>query len=201
MTKEASILKAAICEFKKKNIKILKESTNPHFKSKYADLATILDAVEKDAAECGLIITSTVAYVDTSLILTTRLSHKDTEEFESTIFPIFGSKPQELGSSITYARRYNIQCLLNLAADDDDGQAANTSQQVKKADPAAAKRALYVAIMKELDEAKDAEDLEFGWLARGNDLHTIEQYSKEGYDALNKRYLDLKKKFAEMNNG
>jgi hypothetical protein len=46
-------------------------------------------------------------------------------------FPIFGTKPQEVGSSMTYARRYNIQALLDLSTDDDDGNLANSAPATK----------------------------------------------------------------------
>lgn len=123
-----SPLKHAICEFKKLGISIKKESDNPFFKSKYADLANILDAVEAEAAKFGLLITSRVIRDENGLTLVTELEHKNSDEVKSTLFPLFGNKPQEIGSSITYARRYNIQCLLNLAAEDDDGNSANDAQ-------------------------------------------------------------------------
>jgi len=48
------------------------------------------------------------------------------------VFPVFGTKPQEIGSSITYARRYNLQALLDLSTDDDDGNSANDAKPVYK---------------------------------------------------------------------
>lgn len=125
MTEKTSPLKTAICEFKAKSITIKKESSNPFFKSKYADLATILEAIEVEAAKCGLTIISLIEKVEDGLVLTTKLEHKDSDEVRSSSFPVFGAKPQEIGSSVTYARRYNIQSLLNLAAEDDDGNEAN----------------------------------------------------------------------------
>lgn len=128
--KYSSPLKAAICEFKKKAITIKKETTNPFFKSKYADLATILDAIEVEAANCGIVIVSGLVVGDTTVLQTT-LSHKDSAETIISTFPVIGTKPQEIGSSISYARRYNIQSLLNLAAEDDDGNAANAAEGAK----------------------------------------------------------------------
>jgi hypothetical protein len=125
MSDYKSPLKSAICEFKKKGITIKKGTENPFFKSKYADLATVLDAIEETAADCGLVIYSQLVAGESS-VLTTTLSHKDSDECLVSSFPVFGTKPQEIGSSISYARRYNIQSLLNLAAEDDDGNAGNT---------------------------------------------------------------------------
>jgi hypothetical protein len=129
MSEYKSPLKSAICEFKKKGITIKKGTENPFFKSKYADLATVLDAIEETAADCGLVIYSQLVAGESS-VLTTTLSHKDSDECLVSSFPVFGTKPQEIGSSISYARRYNIQSLLNLAAEDDDGNAASKPDPV-----------------------------------------------------------------------
>ncbi len=137
MTDYKSPLKEALCEFKKKEIKIFKESDNPFFKSKFADLATILDAIEAEAAKCGIVIYSQVGIEGENRLLRTTISHKDSDEEIISTFPVFGGKPQELGSSISYARRYNIQSLLNLTAEDDDGNAANKAAEKGKPKPTA----------------------------------------------------------------
>lgn len=196
MTQETSPLKAAICEFKKKGITIKKEDSNPFFKSKYASLPTILDAVETEAAKCGLVIISALKSIEGAFILETVLEHKDSDESRVSVFPVFGSKPQEIGSSITYARRYNIQSLLNLAAEDDDGNEANKAAPVK--DPAAPKRALYIAIMNEFDTIKDSEDLDSMMLSRTDDMEIIRKYSKEGFDKLKEREAALRATFKDM---
>lgn len=196
MSETKSILKAAICEFKKKGLSIKKTADNPFFKSKYADLATILDVIEEELANNGLVLISNLEYLDGHLVLRTVLEHKDSNESRQSVFPVVGSKPQEIGSSTTYARRYNTQALLNLAAEDDDGQAANNAPPIK--DPAAPKRALYVAIMKEFEGLKDSYDLDSMWLARTDDLEIIRKYSVDGYEALIKRHADIKAKFKEM---
>lgn len=126
-----SPLKEAICKFKQLDTRITKDSDNPFFKSKYADLATILDAIEKDMASFGLLLSSRTELIEGVLYTRTYVMHKDSQEVMESIFPVFGSKPQEVGSSITYARRYNIQSLMNLAAEDDDGNAANKTKPIK----------------------------------------------------------------------
>lgn len=196
MTQETSPLKAAICEFKKKGIVIKKETSNPFFKSKFADLATILDAIETEAAKCGLVIFSQLKQDEHGLMLATTLSHKDCEENLVSTFPIFGSKPQEIGSSVSYGRRYNIQSLLNLAAEDDDGNEANKGAPTK--DPAAPKRALYIAIMNEFDTINDSEELDSMMLSKTDDMEVIRKYSKEGFDKLKEREAALRATFKDM---
>jgi len=130
---KVSKLADAICEFKKLSITIKKGSDNPFFKSKYADLPTILEAVELELANRGVIIVSHSKLVGDEWVLVSELIHKETNESVASSFPLFGSKAQDVGSSVTYARRYNIQSLLNLAAEDDDGNAANRGKPIKKA--------------------------------------------------------------------
>lgn len=178
MSEYKSPLKAAICEFKKKGIVIKKESANPFFKSKYADLPTILDAIEIEAAKCGLVITSQLIAGE-AIVLTTTLSHKDSDESIISTFPVFGSKPQEIGSSISYARRYNIQSLLNLAAEDDDGNAAQegkpTSKQVYGT--AAAMKKKFAEIVDEIEGSLTHEALKETW--KRNNTHILAMKSME----------------------
>jgi len=76
--KYKSILKETICAFKAKNVKIYKETKNEFFKSSYADLSTILDAIEVEAAACGLVIFSKIKLEGTDRFLeTTYIDHKD----------------------------------------------------------------------------------------------------------------------------
>ena len=129
---KVSKLADAICEFKKLSITIKKGSDNPFFKSKYADLPTILEAVELELANLGVIVVSRSDLIGEEWVLVTELIHKETLERMVSVFPLFGSKAQDVGSSVTYARRYNIQSLINLAAEDDDGNAANRGKPIKK---------------------------------------------------------------------
>jgi len=163
--KKTSPLKKALCEFKQLKVKITKGKENPFFKAKYADLPEILGAIEGELAELGVIVISKSLLLDGKWVLRTFISHTDGEEEEESFFPLFGSKPQEFGSSITYARRYNIQSLLNLAAEDDDGNSANKAAPMKQ--PAKPARDPYKesaawlndVVVKELGEITDIDGL------------------------------------------
>lgn len=105
--------------------------TNPHFKSKYADLAAIRDAIIPALSKNGLALTQTTDMRDGVLVLVTRL-HLGDEVLEG-VFPLPATgKMQEFGSALTYARRYSLAALVGIAADeDDDGNAAETPVQTK----------------------------------------------------------------------
>lgn len=117
---ERLIVKALI-EAKKEFGKFIKNKVNPHYKSKYADMSAVAEAVDEALAKNGLTYVQPFEYKDGVLLIQTRLLHTSGEELSST-YPIIvtGHKPQEVGGSITYGRRYALTSLLGLAADDDD---------------------------------------------------------------------------------
>lgn len=94
---------------------------------RYADLSTILDVVRKPLADVGLIV---VQLLDNNAelvpVVITRLYHVSGQYIESSL-AIKPNKqdPQGCGSSITYARRYSVLAILNLAPEDDDGAEAS----------------------------------------------------------------------------
>lgn len=104
-----------------------KDSINPHFKSKYADLATILKTVRPVLSRHGIAVTQTTGITDAgAVVLITALMWRG----ESIVgrYPVAPVKadPQGYGSAMTYARRYALQAIVGVAADDDDdGNAAS----------------------------------------------------------------------------
>lgn len=104
---------------------IHKAHTNPHFGSKYADLNDILTAVRPVLAAEGIALIQVMEDTDTGCYLVTKVL-KGAEVIESRMPLDVGGKPQELGSRLTYLKRYQVAALLAVAADDDDdGNAAN----------------------------------------------------------------------------
>jgi hypothetical protein len=104
-----------------------KDASNPHFKSKYADLPGVIDAVKGPLNDAGIIfIQSPSPSDDGKLHLTTRLIHESGEWIEDTaVTPLQKSDPQGVGSAITYMRRYSLAAITGLYQDDDDGNAAS----------------------------------------------------------------------------
>ncbi len=102
------------------------DKVNPHFKSKYASLAAVVDALREPFAKNGLSYTQTTHVSDGSFTLTTRLLHASGQWIVSEYPLPMTAKPQELGSALTYARRYSLSAIAGIAADeDDDANAAN----------------------------------------------------------------------------
>jgi hypothetical protein len=114
-----------------------KSADNPFFKSKYADLASVLDVARKPLADNGLCVVQGTFIEDSALRLRTDLLHSS-GEWIASIYPVKPVKddPQALGSAITYARRYAFQAMVGIAPEDDDGNEASG-----KGAPAAQKQA------------------------------------------------------------
>lgn len=107
---------------------------NPHFKNKYADLSAVLDAIRKPLADNGLSITQTTEVRENGFVLVTTMRHQSGQWIASEYPLPQAAKPQELGSALTYARRYSLSAIACIAADeDDDAEGARTSNQVATA--------------------------------------------------------------------
>ena len=104
----------------------IKDSTNPFFKSKYADLASIWDACKTALSKHGLAVLQTMDYRENQMVLITTLAHASGQWVRSTL-PILPTKndAQGIGSAITYMRRYSLAAIVGVTTDeDDDGNAA-----------------------------------------------------------------------------
>jgi len=123
-----SQLVKALIAAKRKFKTLVKNKVNPHFKSKYADLAACHEAVDDALAENGLTVMQPLAAHDNGLWIHTELLHVS-GEIKTAVYPLPGGvKPQDLASAITYGRRASLCSLLGIAPDelveDDDGEAA-----------------------------------------------------------------------------
>ena len=109
-------LAAALAEAQGMMENAVMNRVNPHFKSKYADLAAIFDAARKPLSANGLAIVQTIG----DGVLHTRLLHTSGQWIASEHPLPMSGRPQEIGSALTYARRYSLSALIGIAADEDD---------------------------------------------------------------------------------
>jgi len=103
-----------------------KDSINPFFRNHYADLNSIREACMPALNKHGIAVLQPTVQVDGKNYVKTLLLHESGESIESITEIIF-NKPndaQAQGSGITYARRYGLQSLVNVGAEDDDGNKA-----------------------------------------------------------------------------
>jgi hypothetical protein len=105
---------------------VKKGADNPFFKSKYANLESVIEAAHDALSANGLAVMQGPGPMDGNCItLTTRLVHESGEWIETDFsLPAGKMDPQAAGSAITYARRYSLMAMLNMPAVDDDGEAS-----------------------------------------------------------------------------
>jgi len=104
-----------------------KDSLNPHFKNKYADLAAVWDACREHLSKNGLSVIQPVVTVEGRTLTITRLLHKSGQWIEDGGIPLMlpQDNMQGLGSALTYSRRYGLMAMVGIAPEDDDGNAAS----------------------------------------------------------------------------
>lgn len=107
---------------------VAKTANNPFFKSKYADLASVVEAVKAPLLEQGIIFTQGVHDAEGGVAIETMLLHSSGEWISSTLrIPATKEDAQGYGSAITYGRRYGLQAICGVPSEDDDGNAATAT--------------------------------------------------------------------------
>ena len=103
-----------------------KDAKNPHFKSAYSSLASVIDAVRPALSSNGLAFVQKLHSADGGVAVETVLIHESGQEmsFGTLFIPATKQDAQGYGSAISYAKRYSLQAALGIASEDDDGQAA-----------------------------------------------------------------------------
>lgn len=126
-----------ILEAQKEIGAIKKDSDNPFFHSKYFDINAILREVKPILNNHGLILAQQLNVIEGKNGLDTNIIDSESGQvlLSSTCLLPEGLDAQKTGSAITYFRRYSIQSLLALEAEDDDGNSASVKNSKKPAEP------------------------------------------------------------------
>jgi len=120
----------------------LKDTDNPFFKRKYADLTSVWDACREQLSSNGLSVVQTTDDSESGVIVETFLIHSSGEWIGGRLrMKPVKDDPQGVGSAITYARRYALAAIVGVAPEDDDGNEASgldveKKQEASKAAPA-----------------------------------------------------------------
>ena len=148
-------LKTAMLEFQKLAVTAKKDGKNPHFKSNYSTLESVIEAVNQ-GNQFGLFFTQEIDYefptkkcvsviggtteeddkyehedhTTPVVYVRTKVQHINDDQIFYSSLPILLSEanmqnPQKIGGAITYYKRYTLQALYGLPSEDDDGQAAS----------------------------------------------------------------------------
>lgn len=147
-----------------------KSNSNPFFKSKYADLNSVREAVIPILNSNGISVIQPMVHLDGKNFVKTVLLHESGEMLESFTEIVYSktNDAQAQGSGITYARRYGLQSMVCVGADDDDGNAAsqqpNTIGTAKKVEMQAPKETPFELAMKSLQSSMTIFELQENWL-------------------------------------
>lgn len=153
--KEAANLYAAMFALQAELDVVKKDAVNPHFKSRYADLPSIMEELKPLLQKFGLLVIQEAAPSEAGVLrLKTHIVHVESQEriTSELTMPLGGNLgPQPYGSAITYARRYSLGALFQIITDeDDDGNAAQGEAQPRTATQAGPPRKVTEAQIKRL---------------------------------------------------
>jgi len=111
----------------------LKSSTNPHFKSRYADLSACVEAVIDALNDNGIALVQKSYDCVDGIMIETVFVHESGEMLETGIlrFPIMKNDPQGAMACLTYARRGSLMAACGIAPEDDDGNSASRRTEIK----------------------------------------------------------------------
>lgn len=162
-------LATALHKFRAELVQPKKDAVNPFFKSKYATLDSVVSAIDAACEKSGLSYVQMTDYIDGAFVLVTTILHSTGETTESLqgkyILPSTG-KPQDIGSAITYARRYALSAAFGIVADEDDD--GNTAAPVIK-QPTAEENKMFDNFKKTIKASETIEGLDaFIAAAKGN---------------------------------
>lgn len=151
---EIGTLIGALAKAQSRITSAIKDKKNPFFKSNYADLASIWDCCREPLSSNGLAIIQTVEGKRDEMYLITLLGHASGQWIKSKL-PMLLVKhdPQGQGSAITYARRYALQAIVGVCADDDDDGEKAMARERKKEEELGEKE--IAAFFNNFEEEKD----------------------------------------------
>ena len=124
-------LRSAMLEFQKLSVTAKKDGKNPHFRSNYSTLESVISAVNQ-GNQFGLFFTQEIEVKNyqRDIVVVTTVRHIDDDNTYVSKLPILlddvsMKNPQKIGSAITYAKRYTLQAVYGLPSEDDDGNEAS----------------------------------------------------------------------------
>ena len=141
----------------------LKSSTNPHFKSRYADLSACIEAVVDALNNNGIGLIQRCYDAGAGVMVETVFVHESGEVLECGILQVPASKqdPQGYGSALTYARRYSLMAACGIAPEDDDGNSASRRTEIKST----VDEHKIADLLAAMDECNSLEDLQKAYKA------------------------------------
>ena len=184
MTANIQTLAGAFVKAQKGFEAATKESNNPHFRSKYADLANCVDACKKALNDNGIAFIQKTRPHDNGVIVETVFIHETGEQMSGgeLFVPAQKMDAQGFGSALTYARRYSLLAATGIAPEDDDGNAASKrpAPVEKPAGMDASKKADLMLMIREsanVDELKNSWTTAVAAAQAANDAQSVKDFN------------------------
>lgn len=157
----------------------LKQSVNPHFKSRYVDLAGCVEAVIDALNDNGIYLLQKTFECDNGIILETIFIHESGESIEcgKLHFPAVKHDPQGYASALTYARRYSLMASCGIAPEDDDGNQAS-KQKVNLPTKSHVEPEKLGLLIDKMREAQNAEQLKASFRIAYQACHSEKQWEE-----------------------
>jgi len=179
---------------------VKRDSDNPFFKSKYADLEQVVDTARPHLQDAGIVFLQSPGLIrDGNLEMTTMLIHAATGEWIQGTgeIPLGKKDPQGAGSAQTYAQRYHLMAMLGLPPTDDDGEGAMERQPANRrpvaAEKPAGKASTYPGHLSAITMATDAELLRKAFEAAKGDKSLTSEEATNIIAAKDQRKKELTK--------
>ena len=182
-----------------------KTGTNPHFKSGYAPLETVIDAVKNPLNDNGIFYLQKVYLAEGGQCVETEFhGHGGVIKAGRVYVPADKQTPQGYGSALTYAKRYSLITACGLPSEDDDGNSAESNYKAKpkakpKAEPKQNKQddseanVLYEALSMGVSGSNSIDSLKENWIANQDAIKKLENSNLDVYNKLIKLKDDKKK--------
>lgn len=172
-----------------------KSANNPHFKSKYADLTSVIEAIKPALAANGLFFTQHPEPSERGVCIETLLHHAGGESMSlgKLFVPANKSDAQGYGSALTYARRYALVTAFGVPVEDDDGNAAvKASREAPKAEQVGITDAQWAELVQLVEVTKT----DAGKVCMAYGADSLRDFNPEQFNAAK---AALNKKLASMN--
>jgi len=162
-------LAKALCNAQGQMGGAVKDSSNPFFKSTYADIKSVIKAIKQPFSDNGLSYTQFPISNEHGVGVSTRLMHVSGQylEMEYTL-PTVKKDPQSSGSAITYARRNALQSIAGIPVADDDAEAAMLRGDENESEVKTISDKQIITIEKLLDETKSDRFKFLSWFKVGD---------------------------------
>lgn len=187
-----------------------KTGTNPHFKTGYAPLETVIDAVKNPLNDNGIFYLQKVYLAEGGQCVETEFhGHGGVIKAGRVYVPADKQTPQGYGSALTYAKRYSLITACGLPSEDDDGNSAESNYKAKpkakpKAEPKQNKQddseanVLYEALSMGVSGSNSMESLKENWKANQDAIKKLENSNLDVYNKLIKLKDDKKKELENV---